>query len=135
VNRYVLDSWAFLAWLQDEPGAAAQVQDLIEAAEQNKCMLFASIINIGEVYYTLAKRVGPDRAMQFRNMIFRMPVKIISATDDVVWSAANFKSQYAISYTDAFAAAVALQEEAAIATGDEEVRQLTVPAFFWLRRG
>ncbi len=48
MNRYVLDSWAFLAWLQDEP-AATQVQDLIEAAETNDCELFASIINIGEV--------------------------------------------------------------------------------------
>ncbi len=39
------------------------------------------------------KRVGQHHAMQFRNMIFRMPVKIISATDDLVWTAVNRKSE------------------------------------------
>jgi predicted nucleic acid-binding protein len=134
VKRYVLDSWAFLAWLQDEPVAASRVESLLEEAERQECALFASLINIGEVYYLLAKRVGEDRAMQFRNLVFGMPVTIISATDDQVWQAVNFKKAFAISYADAFAASAALTHDAAIATGDPEFLEIgpSGPPVFWL---
>ena len=102
MNRYVLDSWAFLAWLQDEPRAAATIRTLLENGEREEHELFASLISIGEVYYLLAKRIGEDRAVEFRNLIFRTPVKMISATDDQVWQAVNFKKSFPISYADAF---------------------------------
>ena len=117
MNRYVLDSWAFLAWLQNEPSAASQVQSLIEQGERDECKLFASIINIGEVFYLLVKRLGEEKAMEFRNTVFKMPVKIVSATDEEVWQAVNFKKVFPISYADAFAASAALTEDAAIVTG------------------
>lgn len=137
MNRYVLDSWAFLAWLQDEPIAAAQVQSLLDQSEREECELFASLINIGEVYYLLAKRINEDRAMEFRNMIFRMPVKIVSATDEEVWQAVNFKKAFAISYADGFAASAALTQDAAVATGDVEFLTMgrSGPPIFWLGDG
>jgi predicted nucleic acid-binding protein len=134
VKRYVLDSWAFLAWLQDEPLAASRVQALFEHAERQQCELFASLINIGEVYYLLAKRVGEERAMEFRNLISGMPVKIVSATDDEVWQAVNFKKAFPMSYADAFAASAALTNGAAIVTGDAEFLEIgpSGPPVFWL---
>jgi predicted nucleic acid-binding protein len=134
VNRYVLDAWAWLAWLQDEPRAAEQVEALLEAGERNDCELLASIINVGEVYYTLAKRVGEDRAMEFRNLILRMPVKIIPAADEEVWQAVNFKKRFPISYADAFAASAAFTYGAALATGDPDFQLMgqSGPPLFWL---
>jgi predicted nucleic acid-binding protein len=130
----VLDSWAFLAWLQDEPLAASRVQLLIEQGERDECKLFASIINIGEVYYLLVKRLGEEKAMEFRNTIFKMPVKIVSATDEEVWQAVNFKKAFPISYADGFAASAALTVDATIVTGDREF--LTIgnsgPPIFWV---
>jgi predicted nucleic acid-binding protein len=134
VNRYVLDSWAFLAWLQDEPAAASQVQSLIEQGERDECKLFASIINIGEVYYLLVKRLGEQKALEFRNTIFKMPVKIVSATDEEVWQAVNFKKAFPISYADGFAASAALTVDAAIVTGDSEFLAMgkSGPSIFWV---
>jgi len=134
LNRYVLDSWAFLAWLQNEPAAASQVQSLIERGERDECKLFASIINIGEVYYLLVKRLGEEKAMEFRNAVFKMPVQIVSATDDEVWQAVNFKKAFPISYADAFAASAALTVDAAIVTGDGEFLAIgnSGPPIFWV---
>ena len=130
----MLDSWAFLAWLQNEPAAASQVQSLIEQGERDECKLFASIINIGEVYYLLVKRLGEEKAMEFRNAVFKMPVQIVSATDDEVWQAVNFKKAFPISYADAFAASAALTVDAAIVTGDGEFLAIgnSGPLIFWV---
>ena len=130
----MLDSWAFLAWLQNEPAAASQVQSLIEQGERDECKLFASIINIGEVYYLLVKRLGEEKAMEFRNAAFKMPVQIVSATDDEVWQAVNFKKAFPISYADAFAASAALTVDAAIVTGDGEFLAIGTsgPPIFWV---
>ena len=134
MKRYVLDSWAFLAWLQDEPAAASQVQTLIEQGERDECKLFASIINVGEVYYLLVKRLGEEKAMEFRNTIFKMPVKVVSATDEEVWQAVNFKKAFPISYADGFAASAALTVDATIVTGDREFLAIgnSGPPILWV---
>ena len=134
MNRYVLDSWAFLAWLQDEPAAASQVQSLIEQGERDECKLFASIINVGEVYCLLVKRLGEPEAMEFRNTIFKMPIKIISATDEEVWQAMNLRKAFPISYSDGFAASAALTVDAAIVTGSGKLLAMgnSGPPIFWV---
>ena len=53
--RACLDAFAWLVWLQDEPGAAA-VQWLNEA-ETARVECVTSIINLGEAFYRLV-RVG-----------------------------------------------------------------------------
>jgi predicted nucleic acid-binding protein len=120
--------------LQDEPVAAPRVQLLIEQGERDECKLFASIINVGEVYYLLVKRLGEQQAMEFRNTIFKMPVKIVSATDEEVWQAVNFKKAFPISYADGFAASAALTVDAAVVTGDREFLAIgsSGPPIFWV---
>ena len=63
-----------------------------------------------------------------------MPVKVVSATDNIGWSAVNFKAAYPIAYADAFAAAVALNQDAAIVTGDREFEAVKGLSIFWLTR-
>lgn len=72
--------------------------------------------------------------MEFRNTIFKMPVKIVSATDEDVWHAVNFKKAFPISYGDAFAASAALTVDAAIVTGDSEFLTMgsSGPPIFWV---
>ena len=47
--RFCLDAFAWLAWLQDEPGAAA-VQRCLDEAERGDAECVTSIINLGEAY-------------------------------------------------------------------------------------
>ena len=47
-NRFLLDSWAFLAYLNLEEPAASRVKELLEAAKNGKAQLSISLINLGE---------------------------------------------------------------------------------------
>ena len=49
-GRACLDAFAWLAWLQDEPGAAA-VQHWLDEADAARAECVTSIINLGEAYY------------------------------------------------------------------------------------
>lgn len=51
-----------------------------------------------------------------------LPVRIIGNPFSLVIEAARIKAQFAISHADAFAVATAINEDAAIVTGDPEFR-------------
>lgn len=77
-------------------------------------------INIGEVYYIIAKRRSRNRADAFLQRLETLPITALSNTFDDVLNAARIKAVHALSYADAFAAASAEREEAALVTGDAE---------------
>jgi predicted nucleic acid-binding protein len=124
IPAYLLDAWAFLALLQKEEPAASRVHKLLQEAEFQKSKLFLSIINLGEIYYSLGKVKGRQEADETLNTIYRLPITILPATDKSVLAAAALKMDYAISYADAFAAAEAKQLGVILVTGDPELFQL-----------
>jgi predicted nucleic acid-binding protein len=58
---FVLDTFALLAYLQDEP-VAARIEKLLESAQKGKCRLMISIINLGEILYITERRGGVSKA-------------------------------------------------------------------------
>ena len=91
--------------------------------------LLMSAINVGEVYYFLRKHKGEALAETWRMTSGGLPVRIEVPSAEDIWSAAVLKSQFPISYADAFAAALAQKHRCAVVTGDPEfrsVRQLAV---------
>jgi ribonuclease VapC len=123
-NRFVLDAWAILAFLQKEEPAASRVKALLEHAERREVELLMSIINLGEVVYRVGKVRGEQEAQETLDELRRLPLTIISVTDETVFSAVRFKINFAISYADAFAAAIADRNSATLVTGDPELEQL-----------
>ncbi len=126
-TRYVLDSFALLVWLADEPGAAT-VQAILEKARENSAEIFLSWMNIAEVYYITARRcldsdkeLAASRAVE---LIESLPVQIGSISRSEALAAARFKAGHAISLADAFAAALAEKHEAGLVTGDPEFKSL-----------
>lgn len=80
-----------------------------------------NIVNLGEVFYIVAKARGPafgERVL--RNLSSR--VVTVSASDELVMSAAALKAKHPISYADAFAAATALSLDLPLVTGDPELQ-------------
>jgi hypothetical protein len=59
----VLDAWAVLAWIYGQPPAWSALDSLLEQAQAGQVILSINMMNLGEVYYTLARREGPDRAV------------------------------------------------------------------------
>jgi len=122
-----------MAWLQDEEPAATLFQALLEKAQRRESELVLSAINAGEIYYLLAKRCGPQVAAGFRKRLPAMPVRLDVPTEQDIWAAADLKSQYPLSYADAFAAALALSGDCALLTGDPEFEQIAELKVRWLR--
>ena len=121
MKRFVLDAWALLALLQKEEPAASQVRSLLQEAQQERWRAFVSVINLGEVYYVLGKATGEAEAQKVIEVIRRLPVKVVPASDERVFAAARLKIHHPLSYADAFAAATADEFAAILLTGDPEL--------------
>ena len=120
--KKVLDAFAVLCWMQDEPGAS-YVDRLMGEAEEGKLELAVSAVNLGEVYYRLLRSRGRAEAEEFRADVAAgvFPWRVFPASNRRVWRAAALKGACRISYADALAAALALELGADLVTGDPEI--------------
>ena len=57
-------------------------------------------------------------------LIRQLPIEILPADEQSVFSAAHIKANHALSYADAFVAAAAQKEGAVILTGDQEFQTI-----------
>lgn len=133
MSRYVFDSFAVLASYWSEPGAF-RVRDLL-LDRRNECWM--SIINLGEMYYRIAREEDIDSADRTLVWIDRLPVRFVDVDWPMTHEAARIKATYALSYADCFAAALARQLDARVVTGDREFRPLEAAGVIdveWLPR-
>jgi ribonuclease VapC len=79
---------------------------------------------LGEVYYRVGRSTDRATAINTLDDIRRLTVTIVPVSDETVFAAADFKMAYAISYADAFAAALADRTGATLVSGDPEFDQL-----------
>lgn len=116
---YVLDSYALLAYLSDEPGAE-RIRGLLALALQGRCRLYLCLINLGEVLYITERHRGLDKAQSVLALLESLPLELLEATRDLVLDAAHIKANHPLSYAGAFVIAAALRHQAVILTGDLE---------------
>ena len=119
----VFDSWALLAFLEDEP-SAAKVEDLIAQANESRGRLLISVINLGEIWYSLARSRSEKAADQAVDEIVRLGFKTIGVDWPLTRQSASFKARYRLAYADCFAAALAKINQCPLVTGDPEFKQL-----------
>jgi predicted nucleic acid-binding protein len=132
-SAFVLDSFALLAYLQDEP-AASRIEKLLENAGNEKFRLFLSMINLGELLYITERRGGVARAQDALALIRQLPIEIMSVDEQTVLAAAHVKANHVISYADCFVVATAIQENATIVTGDPEFHSVeSIVKVEWLQ--
>lgn len=122
-KAYVLDTWAVIAYLEDEP-SGGQVEDLIATAHEEQIPIYMSVINVGEIWYTIAREVSEEDANASVKSLRDLRIQFEDADWTLTQEAARFKSQNKMSYADAFAAALAKVKKADLITGDTEFRPL-----------
>src|SRR3954452_3586220 len=111
----VLDSWAVLRYLEDDGSAAQAVSELFDRERP-----LMSWINLGEVHYVLRRAQGEDDAVEAVRDLRRV-VEARLPDARLVLEAARIKADVGMSYADAFAAALAVAQEAELWTGDPEL--------------
>jgi ribonuclease VapC len=122
-DEYVLDSFAVLAYLQDEP-AAVRVQDVLDAAARREVVCRFSAINAGEVAYTVERRAGREGVRRFLASLDQVSITIVEVIWERILAAAHVKARHPLSYADAFAVALAQEYGATLLTGDPEFRSV-----------
>ena len=128
----VFDTHALLAFILDEPGAAA-VQGMLSAARDGECRVLVSAMSIGEVCYIIERRKGIEAVEASLALIQALPIGIVEVDRSVILSAARIKARHPISLGDAFVVALAVDQGATVVTGDPEFKRVEhlVPVF-WL---
>ena len=119
----VLDSFAVLAVVEKEP-AEVEVVRWLRRAEAGEVSLAMSVVNVGEILYTVARRYGDQGAEKVLALLQSLPIAFFEATLPRALTAAYYKAHYPIAYADAFAAALAAELNAVLLTGDPEFQAL-----------
>jgi uncharacterized protein len=119
----VLDSWAVIAYLEDE-AAAEKVADIIGDAHDDGIPLLMTVVNAGEVWYIVARETSAADADASIKQLRDLGIDFVEADWDLAKDAAHFKSRNKMSFADCFAAALARQRKAHLATGDQEFKQI-----------
>ncbi len=123
MKSYVLDSYVLLAYFRNEAGAD-EVERMLVSASENKCTLYLSTFNAGEVYYMSCRKDGEDMALKVWKAIQQFPIQLVQVDLDLIFKAAQLKSKNKLSYADAIAAALTIFLKSTLLTGDDEFKSL-----------
>ncbi len=119
MKRVVLDASAVMAFFEDRPGAE-KVEELIGLAVQGKRELLMSVVNWGELYYSVWRTKGREAAQKVLAEIAQLPIEILDVDLELTKLAAEFRAQHKLPYADCFAAALARNQKAALACSDPD---------------
>lgn len=122
----VLDAHALMVLFNDEPGAN-EVEKILLKAESGSPKLLMSVVNWGEIYYSILRGASQEVAETKAHEIAGMQIELVpvDANDlELVRQAAAFKATRKMSYADCFAAALAKIKNVELVTGDREFKQL-----------
>jgi predicted nucleic acid-binding protein len=119
----VFDSHALLKLLRDEPGAEEVEKILTEAARRDEPAHMTEV-NYAEVQYIVRRKDGEAAWQTIARELVAAPIQFHVADRVLADSAADLKTRFKISLADAFAAALAKEENAELVTGDREFKQL-----------
>lgn len=129
--NYVLDAVAVLAYLGDEEGAE-KVEELLEKSERGEIKLFINYVNLGEVYYIIARELGVAKANEAITIVKRWNMEFVGVDESIALIAARIKATHKLSYADAIAVATAIEKKGIIVTGDREFDGV-YPDILWIR--
>lgn len=122
----VLDAHALMVLFNDGPGAD-EVERILLKAESGSPKLLMSVVNWGEIYYSILRGASQEMAETKAHEIAGMQIELVPVDADdleLVRQAAAFKATRKMSYADCFAAALAKIKNAELVTGDREFKQL-----------
>jgi predicted nucleic acid-binding protein len=134
MRAYVLDASALMAFFEDR-GGVDKVEELLAKAAEAKQPLAMSVINWGEVYYSVWRARGEKMAAAKLHDIAQLPIEIVGVEVELGKLAASLKAQHNLPYADCFAAALAQARKATLITSDRDFERVgTTLKIFWVSR-
>ena len=124
MKKIVFDSYALISFFRKEP-AYETVRDLLVKIANNESESFMCSVNVGEIYYMLARKGNTKIADAAIHSLKHFPIHFIDPDFKLCLEAAALKAKFSFSYADAFAAALTIAKKATLITGDKEFGTLT----------
>jgi predicted nucleic acid-binding protein len=124
VATIVLDAHALMVLFNDESGAE-EVEKILLKAESGNPRLLMSVINWGEIYYSIMRGASQEIADAKAHEIAGMRIELVPVDVgdlELIRQAAAFKATKKMSYADCFAAALAKLRNAELLTGDRDFK-------------
>jgi predicted nucleic acid-binding protein len=123
MRGHVLEANALYRFLTGGPGADT-VTRLFKEARDADAPLRMSVINWGEVYYTIAKVEGFAETARIMDRVKLLPLSILDADEVVTARAAQLKAGHGLSYADCFAAAITVKEEVLVTSDAKDFKKI-----------
>jgi predicted nucleic acid-binding protein len=106
MKKHVLDANALYRFLHCGPGFET-VREIFKQAFHEQDKILISVINWGEVHYTMVRQMGIKNATAMSLQVKELPLTIRDADLDQTKAAAELKASYGLPYANCFAAALA----------------------------
>ena len=119
-SRYVLDSFALLAFFQAETGGL-HVRSLLTDTTTRTAI---ATVNLGEVAYRTEREFGFERVLDVLGKVVEFQIDVVDVDRSLALMAARYKATYKMSYADCIAIALAQRLKAPLVTGDLDFQQV-----------
>jgi predicted nucleic acid-binding protein len=120
---HVLDANALYRFLIGGPGADL-VAGLFRQALDSEQPLRMSVVNWGEVYYTLAKAKGFAETSRVMERVKMLPLELQVADEGTTVRAAQLKAGHGLPYADCFAAASTGRDDVLVTADAKDFRKV-----------
>jgi predicted nucleic acid-binding protein len=120
---HVLDANALYRYLIGGPGAET-VSRLFREARDAEQPLHMSVVNWGEVYYTIARVQGFTETSQIMERVKMLPLAILDADEAVTTRAARLKAGHGLPYADCFAVASAAKGDVVVTSDAKDFKKI-----------
>jgi predicted nucleic acid-binding protein len=120
---YVLDTSAWLAFIEDEDGVDV-VQRLLEDAKAGRIVILVSFMTFMEVYYITLQERDEVEAQERLQLMSSLPILRIESTKELGILAGRLKRDYQLSVADGWIAALARERNAILVHKDPEFEQV-----------
>ncbi len=119
MKNFVLDASALMTFFEDRSGAE-KVEALLAEAAEGKGRLMMSVVNWGEVFYSVWRAHGEAAAEAKIREIGQLPIELMAVDLGLAKASAGLKAGHGLPYADCFAAALAQAREATLVTSDRD---------------
>lgn len=132
IRHYIFDSFAIIAYLNNEKGSD-QIGQILIAAKSGKAKIYIHAVNLGEVYYHAFKEEGESVANVIWGTVKNYPLEISYELDEgLLLDVCRIKGRYPVSYADAFALMMAKRYDCHLVTGDPEIKRVEIAKLVWI---
>lgn len=123
MKSHVLDANAVYRFLRNGPGVDL-VDQVFKAARHTNTRVLMSVINWGEVYYSLTKRGSLALAQSALSQLDNLPLSIVSVDIEQTRAAAGLKATFGLPYADCFAAVLAGKGGVVVTSDTKDFRRV-----------